>query len=249
MIFKIANINLYSNMFYNNFVFRRTNDDIFDKVDETDNYFCFRLLRETNETRKGKYIQNDLSTKEALIPDSDTIPFRFDFIFIEKFTGKIYFNSNISTLNNLLYKNFGITKENVDYNVDLNALDSISSITFKEVKNKKNNLFSSNQSDNFSYHRNVTKEIIKNDQSEEFITHEYKYTNGSFSRSSLKKYIEKYKYSDDIDFYIKGFDKNNNVISIRDNITKKINLNDYYKTYDGIKNAKFSEIISLLEES
>ena len=130
MEFKVASF--FQSIDYNKNIF----DDNFYTFEEIDEFFCIKIFKEAKTKTKGVHKRDgSLDSTDNFIHSHDgkgLVELRY--VFIDRLMKRIFYTIGSKDLNNILRDYFSYI-EDVQYNVDINRLESISKISLEVHKN------------------------------------------------------------------------------------------------------------------
>lgn len=207
-----------------------------------DNFHCFKLLNDHRIDEKGIENNNNeiIDSQKFLRKNNGKRLVSIGFVLINFKNGNVY-SSNYSNkkLDNLLIKMFKI-KESFA-RVDINKLEKIKEIQMKLTNSNQMSLFHDYISSDDS---SLKKELEMQDAAIESIIAKFTFEKPSiFNKGKLKSFLKKHEA-----VYISGYDKEDNILRVKENVQLSIKIDLNYCSFDDIDNIDFKTLVNKISE-
>ncbi|SSY80532.1 hypothetical protein [Alysiella crassa] len=193
------------------------NENEFDKslylFDEIDDFFCLKILKETKTKTKGvQKTDNSLDSADNFILSHEgkrLVELRY--VFIDKSTRRIFYTISGSDLDKILRQYFSYT-DIIQYDVDIEKLDSITKINLEVHKNWHHDWVNPNAVPSTLQNLQFDKEPDKT-----IVQMEYATPTRLLKGRNFQQVIDEYKIPN-TKLTMRGFDEQGNTILVTDKV-------------------------------
>lgn len=221
--------------------------DYIEKYELVNNYLALQIKKDVNEVQNGVDVLDGEPVQmiDFIKSKGGKSVFTLSYVFINLVTKKFYYSTTLKVFEEIMNKVFSLNRKHLNFNASYEELKKIT--TLRVIKTQTDDIL---KNDSVSINHDIKLELMDVMNSseiakqEEYILH---YTGGVFNLMKLKNIVAKYQNDSNIKLSVKGIDKKGNLITVNQDILKKIEV-DTLKDFGDIYKKNLAEILREIEE-